>query len=66
MSALRAPFSVEHLVARVLLAGGLFGIALVVLALGSYAAHGGFYHHVLRLNRTPRAIRPGSSCRSGR
>lgn len=53
MSALRAPFSVEHLVARVLLAGGLLGIALVVLALGSYAAHGGFHHHVLRLNRTP-------------
>ena len=45
--------SVEHLVARTLMAGGLVGIALILLGGGLYAAHGGFHHHVLHLNRPP-------------
>jgi uncharacterized membrane protein len=59
VSALRSTFSVEQLVARVLLAGGLLGIALVLLGLGLYAAHGGFHHHVLLLNRPPAGNPPG-------
>lgn len=45
--------SVEHLVARTLLAGGLAGIALILLGGGLYAAHGGFHHDVLHLSRPP-------------
>ena len=45
--------SVEHLVARTLLAGGLVGIALILFGGGLYAAHGGFHHHVLHLSRPP-------------
>lgn len=41
----------ERLVARVLLAGGLFAIALIVLGLGLYAGQGGFRLHVLRVDR---------------
>lgn len=41
----------ERLVARVLLVGGLFAIALIVLGLGLYAGQGGFRHHVLRVDR---------------
>jgi uncharacterized membrane protein len=48
---LRASFSVEHLVSRILLFGGLLGIALALLGLVLYAAHGGFRHHVLDLRR---------------
>ena len=59
MSASRASFSVEHLVARTLLIGGLAGIALILLGLGLYAAHGGFHHHVLRLNRPSAGDPPG-------
>jgi uncharacterized membrane protein len=44
-------FPVEHLVARVLLVGGLLGLALIGLGLGLYAAHGGFHGHVLALHR---------------
>ncbi len=43
--------------ARVLLWGGLLSIALVVLGLGLYAAHGGFHTHVLDLHRAVRAER---------
>ena len=51
MTADRPVFAVEHLVARVLLVGGLLGLALIVLGLGLYAAHGGFHGHVLALTR---------------
>jgi uncharacterized membrane protein len=46
----RPVFAVEHLVARVLLVGGLLGLALIALGLGLYAAHGGFQSHVLALH----------------
>jgi len=46
----RPVFPVEHLVARVLLVGGLLGLALIALGLGLYAAHGGFQSHVLALH----------------
>ncbi len=59
MSRLRATFSVEHLVSRILLFGGLLGIGLVLLGLGLYAAHGGFRHHVLDLTRRPAGHPPG-------
>ena len=36
-------FAVEALIARLLFWGGLVSIALVVLGLGLYAAHGGFH-----------------------
>lgn len=49
---------VEYLVARVLLVGGLAGLALIALGLGTYAAHGGFHHQVLVLKRE-RATPPG-------
>jgi uncharacterized membrane protein len=45
----RPVFAVEHLVARVLLVGGLLGLGLIALGLGLYAAHGGFVGHVLAL-----------------
>lgn len=41
----------ERLVARVLLVGGLLGVALIMLGLGLYAGRGGFHHHVLRVDR---------------
>jgi uncharacterized membrane protein len=43
--------SVEGIIARVLLAGGLVSIALVLLGLALYAAHGGFAGHTLELHR---------------
>jgi uncharacterized membrane protein len=43
--------AVERLVARVLLMGGLFGVALILVGGGLYALHGGFQHHVLQLSR---------------
>ncbi len=46
----RPVFAVEHLVARVLLVGGLLGLALIALGLGLYAAQGGFHGHVLALH----------------
>jgi uncharacterized membrane protein YfcA/uncharacterized membrane protein len=46
----RPVFPVEHLVARVLLVGGLLGLTLISLGLGLYAAHGGFQGHVLALS----------------
>ena len=59
MSRLRAPFSVEHLVSRILLVGGLLGIGLVLLGLVLYAAHGGFRHRVLDLKQQPVGYPPG-------
>jgi uncharacterized membrane protein len=59
VSRVRAPFSVEHLVARILLCGGLLGIALVLFGLGLYAVHGGFHHHVLGLKRPVAGTPPG-------
>jgi uncharacterized membrane protein len=41
----------ERLVARVLLVGGVLGIAVIVLGLGLYGGQGGFRHHVLRVDR---------------
>jgi uncharacterized membrane protein len=41
----------ERLVARVLLVGGVLGIAVIVLGLGLYASQGGFRPHVLRVDR---------------
>jgi uncharacterized membrane protein len=41
----------ERLVARVLLVGGLLGIALIVVGLGLYASQGGFHAHALRVDR---------------
>jgi uncharacterized membrane protein len=46
----RPVFPVEHLVARVLLVGGLLGLTLISLGLGLYAAHSGFQGHVLALS----------------
>jgi uncharacterized membrane protein len=48
---------VEGLVARVLLWGGLLSIALVILGIGLYAAHGGFRGHALELHRAARTER---------
>jgi uncharacterized membrane protein len=59
VSRLRASFSVEHLVSRILMFGGLLGIGLVLLGLVLYAAHGGFRHHVLDLTRRPASHPPG-------
>jgi uncharacterized membrane protein len=59
VSALRPAFAVEHLVARVLLVGGLVGLGLIAVGLGLYAAHGGFHHHVLQLSRPPGEAPPG-------
>jgi hypothetical protein len=59
VSRLRASFSVEHLVSRILLFGGLLGIGLVLLGLALYAAHGGFRHHVLDLKRQAVGYPPG-------
>ena len=56
--AARPVFPVEHLVARVLLVGGLVGLALIALGLGLYAAHGGFHGHVLALTRPDAAPWP--------
>jgi uncharacterized membrane protein len=41
----------ERLVARLLLVGGVLGIAVIVFGLGLYAGQGGFRHHVLRVDR---------------
>jgi uncharacterized membrane protein len=49
---------VEALVARVLLWGGLLSVALVLLGLALYGAHGGFHGHVLRLERMPAGQHP--------
>jgi uncharacterized membrane protein len=51
--------AVEHLVARVLLVGGLAGLVLIAVGLGAYAAQGGFHHQVLVLKREPGAPPPG-------
>jgi uncharacterized membrane protein len=59
VTSLRPAFSVEALVARVLLFGGLIGLALIALGLGLYAAHGGFHQHVLQLSRPPGSAPPG-------
>jgi uncharacterized membrane protein len=45
------PLSVEGLVARALFWSGLLSIAVVILGLVLYAAHGGFHAHVLDLHR---------------
>jgi uncharacterized membrane protein len=47
--------SVEYLVARTLLAGGLLGIALILAGGALYAVHGGFHHHAVHLTRPPGA-----------
>ena len=59
MSRSGASFSVEQVVARILLCGGLLGIGLVLLGLVLYAAHGGFRHHVLDLKQQPVGYPPG-------
>ena len=51
--------AVEHLVARVLLVGGLAGLTLIALGMGLYAARGGFGHQVLALRREPGPPPPG-------
>lgn len=51
--------AVEHLVAKVLLVGGLVGLVLIAIGLGVYAAHGGFHHQVLALKRVPGSQPPG-------
>jgi len=45
------PAYVEGLIARVLLSGGLASIALVLIGLALYAAHGGFAGQTLDLHR---------------
>jgi len=55
----RPVFPVEHLVARVLLVGGLLGLTLIGLGLGLYAARGGFQGHVLALSPPVDATPPG-------
>jgi uncharacterized membrane protein len=59
VSRLRPSLSVEHLVSRILLVGGLLGIGLVLVGLVLYAAHGGFRHHVLDLTRPAGGPPPG-------
>ncbi|HKW90680.1 MAG TPA: DUF1634 domain-containing protein [Methylomirabilota bacterium] len=51
--------SVEQLVARALMVGGLVGIALLLLGSGLYAAHGGFDQDPLHLTRPSGAAPPG-------
>jgi uncharacterized membrane protein len=51
--------NVEGLIARLLLGGGLLSIALVLLGLGLYAAHGGFEGHTLA-----RIVRPDRDAHS--
>ena len=51
--------SVEYLVARTLLIGGLIGIALILAGGALYAGQGGFHHHAVHLNRPPGAAPPG-------
>jgi uncharacterized membrane protein len=53
----KRPLSVEGLVARALFWSGLLSIAVVILGLGLYAAHGGFHAQVLDLHRPVRAER---------
>ena len=48
---------VESLIARLLLGGGLLSIALVLLGLVLYAAHGGFASHFVELHRIVRPDR---------
>jgi uncharacterized membrane protein len=59
VTSVRPAFSVEALVARILLVGGLVGLALIALGLGVYAAHGGFHQHVLQLGRSTGSAPPG-------
>ena len=64
MSAARRPGSghvpsVEHLVARTLMVGGLIGIALIIAGGALYAGHGGFHHHAIHLSQPPGATPPG-------
>jgi uncharacterized membrane protein len=49
--------NVEALIARLLLGGGLVSIALVVLGLALYVAHGGFAGHTLAVQRIVRPDR---------
>ena len=51
--------SVEQLVARTLMIGGLAGIALLLLGSGLYAAHGGFRQDPLHLTRPSGVLPPG-------
>jgi uncharacterized membrane protein len=51
--------SVESLVARTLLAGGLIGITLILAGGALYAVHGGFHHAVVHLTRPPGGRAPG-------
>ncbi len=51
--------SVEHLVARTLMIGGLLGIGLILFGGGIYAAQGGFYHHTLHLTRPTGTVPAG-------
>jgi len=51
--------SVEHLVARTLMVGGLLGVALILLGGALYGAHGGFHDHAIQLIRQPGAAPPG-------
>ncbi len=51
--------SVERLVARTLMVGGLVGVALILLGGGLYAAHGGFHQHPLHLTRPAGPAPPG-------
>jgi uncharacterized membrane protein len=51
--------SVEYLVARMLLAGGLIGIALILAGGALYALHGGFHHHAVHLTRPADGGAPG-------
>ncbi len=51
--------SVEYLVARTLLAGGLIGIALILAGGALYALHGGFHHHAVHLTRPGDGRAPG-------
>jgi uncharacterized membrane protein len=51
--------SVEYLVARTLLVGGLIGIALILAGGALYAVHGGFHHQAVHLIRPPDGRAPG-------
>lgn len=52
MSAATGP-SVERLVARTLLAGGLIGMALILIGGAVHAVQGGFHLHAVHLSRPP-------------
>jgi uncharacterized membrane protein len=55
----KLPFRVEVLIARLLLWGGLVSVALVLIGLVVYAAHGGFAHHVIDLRQRAPTGRAG-------